>query len=365
MMRFAWALASCAALAATMMAPAAGASADTQPTVSVALPLTAESGLGTVYVELETPQDVNAQGVPQELTDSPVTTATVTGGGTAQISIPVTAAVLAQAPDGLATFEFFTWFGSSEATSTETLPVTAAASATDPPADGTPTAALSAFTQQSQDVTIPPPCEWRADGSAVEESDRIGQMQVSTAPGSEARWTYNTQADSTFGVGVSASATSGYSVDGSFTVTNTIGSSGGFTGGPGFNRYVDGHFYRQRYISDGFCGHLYKAKIVSAVGDSYAGTNKPPTDPYGRCGNDPNGLAAMDANGGFYGSDRGRATDYSGAASIYNLSVSGRTGYTDDIHIDYTNNSSGTEYVCGNGELPHAPIMWSNDSSGH
>jgi hypothetical protein len=73
----------------------------------------------------------------------------------------------------------------------------------------------------------------------------------------------------------------------------------------------------------------------------------------------------MDANGGFYDSDRGRATNYSGAATIYGLSVSGQTGYTNDIHIDYSNNSSGTEYVCGNGQVTHAAILWSNDSSGH
>jgi hypothetical protein len=172
-------------------------------------------------------------------------------------------------------------------------------------------------------------------------------------------------------LGVSGSLTSNYSADGSFTVTNSIGSSGGFTGGAEFNHYVNGHFYVQRYKStqegNGFpvCAHLYKAEYVSSAGDSFAATNKPPTDPYGRCGSDPNGLATMQARTGFYDTDRGRATDFSAAATIFDITVSGRTGYTNDIHIAYTNKSSFTEFVCGNGILPDAPILWSNDSAGN
>ena len=43
-MRFIWAVASYAVLAATIAAPAVGANAAPQPTVSIPLPLTAESG---------------------------------------------------------------------------------------------------------------------------------------------------------------------------------------------------------------------------------------------------------------------------------------------------------------------------------
>jgi hypothetical protein len=72
----------------------------------------------------------------------------------------------------------------------------------------------------------------------------------------------------------------------------------------------------------------------------------------------------MDPNGGHYGADRGHATNYDAAASIYNLTVDGQTGYSDDIHIDYTNHSKLTEYACGNNFLPHAPILWSNNDAG-
>jgi hypothetical protein len=61
--------------------------------------------------------------------------------------------------------------------------------------------------------------------------------------------------------------------------------SGGFSSGPGFNGFVDGHFYRQRYKNVGFCSKKYKTKFVSAVGDSFpapAKAKKPAKDPYGR-----------------------------------------------------------------------------------
>jgi hypothetical protein len=294
------------------------------------------------------------------------------------MGIPVTSAVQAQAQaaDGLATFEFFVWFGSSEATSTETLPVTSAAISADGATgdvgtDGSQAAALSSFASLGETAPASPPaCVWLASGSSVEESNRIGQMQDSTGSGSQVRWTYNTEADSSFGVGVSGSLTSGYSGDGSYSVSNSIGSSGGFPENAGFNEFVDGHFYRQRYASDldsgghPICGHRYKAEFRRSVGDSYPGANAPAKDPYGRCGNDPNGLATMAAHGGFYNADRGHATNYSGAATIFDLSVHGQTGYTGDIHVDYTNNSSLSEYVCGNAELPDAPILWPNNNSG-
>jgi hypothetical protein len=150
------------------------------------------------------------------------------------------------------------------------------------------------------------------------------------------------------------------------------GGSGGFTGGPGFNRFVYGHFYRQRYRSPTFgsppfpvCGHNYKTYYPNAVGDSYPqGKKRPHKDPYGRCTNDPFGLAEMTSRTGHYDSDCGHATDYSAAATIYNLTVSGETGYSNDINIGYHNHSRRTEYVCGNSTPPNAPKLWSNNSQG-
>lgn len=67
---------------------------------------------------------------------------------------------------------------------------------------------------------------------------------------------------------------------------------------------------------------------------------------------------------GHYDSDRGHATDYSAAATIDNLTVSGETGYANDIHIGYHDQSRRTEFVCGNGTLPDAPKLWSNNTQG-
>lgn len=160
-----------------------------------------------------------------------------------------------------------------------------------------------------------------------------------------------------------------YTVDGSFTITQTFSGDGGFTAGPKFNRFVYGHFYRQRYISNTFaghpiCGHNYKAYFPSAVGDSYPqGKKRPAKDPYrGGCLHNPHGFAQMKSGNGHYGADRGHATNYSAAATIFDVTVSGQTGYSDDIHITYMNHSNSTEYVCGNANLPDAPILWSNSS---
>jgi hypothetical protein len=72
----------------------------------------------------------------------------------------------------------------------------------------------------------------------------------------------------------------------------------------------------------------------------------------------------MNPNGGYYDTDRGHATSYGGAASIFGLSVSGQTGYTSNIYVDLVNDSSLREYACGNDYLPDAPILWSNNQNG-
>lgn len=106
---------------------------------------------------------------------------------------------------------------------------------------------------------------------------------------------------------------------------------------------------------------------MSAVGDSFpapAKAKKPAKDPYGRCARDPHGLAAMAPHTGHFDSDRGKAATYSAAATIYDVTVSGSTGYTSDITISYHNNSKRYEYVCGDAQMPNAPKLWSNNSQG-
>ncbi len=91
---------------------------------------------------------------------------------------------------------------------------------------------------------------------------------------------------------------------------------------------------------------------------------RPGRDPYGQCRRDPFGLAEMTPRTGSWGSDRGRATTYSAAATVYDLTVSGQTGYSSHINIKYHNHSRLTEYACGNGVPNSAPKLWSNNSQG-
>jgi len=369
-MRFVLVVGTMSGLAALMLgAPASATAANAPRTIQVAVHLGSAGGPGSVQVDLQVAEHVSGLGIPQKLADDPLATVAVSGAGTRAISVPVTAGVLRHAESGMATYEFFARFGHQEATAMATLPVAPAPGNVAASEAGVPAVVFSPFQTAVRPGKGPPPCIWAANGKPVEESNLIGQMQVSASPGSDAAWDYSTQADSTFGVAVSGQVSKHYKVDGSFTITQTFSGDGGFTAGPGFNRFVYGHFYRQRYISDMFlgkpiCGHNYKTYFPSTVGDSYPhGTRKPSTDPYrGGCAHDPHGLAEMSPRTGHYGADRGRATNYSLAATIYNVTVSGQTGYTNDIHIGYMNHSGLTEYVCGNADLPDSPILWSNNS---
>lgn len=132
-----------------------------------------------------------------------------------------------------------------------------------------PTIMFSPFEKVTQPVPAPPPpCDFVARGKAVEKTNLIGQMQDSSARGSKVTWNYKTQADSTFGIGVSDSPTKHFSESGSFTITNSMGGNGGFPAGPGFNRFVYGHFFRQRYVIAGLnpiCDPLQPATPVTST----------------------------------------------------------------------------------------------------
>jgi hypothetical protein len=356
--------------AALSIAPAASAEVATVKYVPVHIHLGNVSGSGKVIVYLEVAKNLSKLGIPQELDEIPLAAIPVGGTGTLQIKLPVTQQVLASAPSGVADYTFAAWFENSRATSEASVPVAPkpgnAASADE---GSLPTIMFSSFERvpSSQQPRPVFPCRARADGKPVEKTNLIGQMQDSGSKGSQVSWDYAVSADSTFGVGVSDSPTKNYTISGSFSITNSMSGSGGFSAGPGFNRFVYGHFYRQRYKNIGFCTKKYKTEFVSAVGDSFpapARAKKPATNPYGRCSRDPNGLAAMAPHTGHFNSDRAKATTYSAAATIYNLTVSGSTGYSSDITTGYNNHSKRYEYVCGNARMPNAPKLWSNNSQG-
>ena len=355
-------------------APAVAAQHAKDATVSVPIQLAKTPGSGEVFVYLEIPRDPSKLGIPQVLDEVPLTTIVIKSSGSLKIDLPITRQVLAHTSSGLATYVFSAWFGDNRAVSQASVPVA--------PRPGNAAAALAGSMatimfspfEKVTPLSRPDPvmCRLVADGKEVERTNLIGQMQDSEGKGSHVKFVYKTSADSTFGVGASGSPAKNYTVSGSFTITNSMSGSGGVPEGAGFNGFLYGHFYRQLYeqqaAADPICGPHYVSKYVKAVGDAFTKprnkTKTPKKDPYGRCGQDPHGDATMVSHGGTFDSDRAKATTYSAAATIYNLSVSGSTGYTSDIDINYTNNSNREEFVCGNSDMPNAPILWSNNSQG-
>jgi len=167
----------------------------------------------------------------------------------------------------------------------DSLPVAPAAGNVAATVTAMPLLTFSPFQEEATPDFSPPLCEWLANGHVAERWNLIGQMQDSSGKGSVVDWEYKSTADSTFGVGVSGSPAKHYSLDGHFSITNNFGGSGGFSEGPGFDGFVYGHFYRQRYrnlIYDNghpACGHKYKTYYPNAIGDSYPqGKKKPAKD---------------------------------------------------------------------------------------
>ncbi len=207
-----------------------------------------------------------------------------------------------------------------------------------------------------------------ADGSPKEVLTRIGEVHVGGDTGLTMRFVYNNTSDTTLSVGVSTSSDSGaWSADGSYTTTNSLGTSGGFTASKSTRVYADGDMWYQRYHWTGgapLCAK-WTNQVVSAVGDATEGSNSPSGNPYGGCspGVDPLGDAVVSHKMGTFDSDRAVAKGYSGDATVYNFTFSGHTGFTSTIHHDYMyNNPGGSDiYVCGgdSGMMPNSKVIYS------
>ena len=91
--------------------------------IPVDLRLGSAAGSGLVKVDLEIAENFSKLGIPQRLVDEPLTTIALRAAGAQRISVPVTSLVLTHASSGVATYEFFAWFGDHEATAMESLPV--------------------------------------------------------------------------------------------------------------------------------------------------------------------------------------------------------------------------------------------------
>lgn len=208
---------------------------------------------------------------------------------------------------------------------------------------------------------IPPPCHWERDGREVEDTTRINQIHVNQANGLTLRFEYHTQADTTLSVGESETGEKGWTASGSVTVTNSMGSNGGFTVGDGVLFYVDGHMYYQKYAGTYDCPKPFKVQVDHAAGDAFEGDQNPKPNPYGGCygKTDPFGSVELNPHG-YFDSDHSTAAGYDGAATVWGFSFSGHTGFTKDIEENYTNNDSDNQYLCGTTYMPGVPIIYSD-----
>ena len=321
----------------------------------------------------------DAQGAPQTITEVPIETVPMSGGGLQTVQVPVTAAVTADAQSGTANLQLTAVYGDNVAISFTTLAVPGAVGTAARAARPGRTRrvvvelahfhrfrAVGARGKRAAAADSSPPCVWTGSGSLDEHSARIGELHVANVSGASATYTYSVQADSTFGVEVSDSGpTSGYSESGTASVTNSIGGSGGFTGGQGFLWYVVSDFYSETFGSninplngDPACGARYMTQVVQAIGGATQGTNQPPANPYGSCTSDPNGWTQLQPYSGYWGSDYGRSESYSVALTIFGVGLYGDTGFSTNIHIEYHNSGPNWLYVCGNAPLPDAPILY-------
>lgn len=361
----------------------ASGSALTTPTGAFQATLELPSGLhgeGTLRVSVERPEGYDRYGQPTKIIDVPIAVIDLHSGRRQQVVALGRQAISTESVrvGGLVQVDFVATFENKITSSTVSLPVDnpltngrGRSPAGQPGATtsvrvrfGTPLRLRAAALRQAA-VRPNVGCIESQDGR-WEKAVRLGQMQDSSETGSKVKWTYTTHADSVFTVGESSFPASSYSASGTYTVSNAIGTTGGFPEGPGFNRYVDGDMYLVRYFGTPSyaCGWSYRTYFDHSAGDSFPGTYQPPRNPWHRCGADPNGWSKMNPKGGFFNQDHGKAVTYSGVASFFGFTVGGHTGYSSYIHIDYTNNSPLFEYVCGTAEMPDSPVLWSNASNG-
>jgi hypothetical protein len=198
--------------------------------------------------------------------------------------------------------------------------------------------------------------------SNQEQSTRIGELHVANQTGETARYYYENYADSTITAGISASD-SGFTLDGSVSVTNAISTNASQAEGAGVHPYIDSNFlYGNFLVSLGTCGYFYVVMAYDAVGDVFAG-NQAPDNPWGSCSSDPNLGTATVGPGGAYGTHSETAANYGAVASFLGFTFGATTGYSTTIDINWHNAGTVNSYVCGNnGPANSASILYNNPS---
>lgn len=340
---------------------------------------TLPASTATVTVQAQLALNVNSSGVPQQLEEVPVASATITSPA---LSIPVPdSASLQQAElqgHGIVNFDILVTSGTSQTSEFVPAALTASATAanaaqlTVQKAHQVQVPAFPAFHAMSagQEASAIPNnggygCFWSAYGSEYQDRTRIGEAHVANVSGVSDTFWFKTQNDMTISVGLSYNGPgSGYTPDGNITLTNSLSANGSDAYGSGAVNYVNDTTNYQRYqLLTNVGGHPCNQWMVQAVGsdaDVYPGTNTPPVNPWGGCRNDP--LYATLAPGATWERDQSSAEYYSIVAQMFGFTFGGSDGFTQDIEHDYDARGAGeTTYICGNanGEDPtQAPILY-------
>lgn len=199
--------------------------------------------------------------------------------------------------------------------------------------------------------------------SSTEGVTRIGELHVANSSGMTGHYDSSNAADAVVSVGASLTGGSGtFSGDGSISISNSIGSGGGFKNQGAYSWYVNGHLYYGRFQGEGTeCVAPWLLESTSSVGDAFPGTRSAPVNPYGKCGSDPNGHATVAANGGYWGYDYSRAHTYDGSFSWFGFGFSTSNGFTSDVQERWDNNGSPTTLVCGDvNPVQDSRIFWND-----
>jgi hypothetical protein len=375
-----------AAAASSSLSPSAGTArtAATPPVVTLTGSIPALSGgSATLFAEVQLPLDRNAQGFPQQLEDETVASESIIS---SEFSLPVpNSAMLDQAEEsgkGIVNFEIIVLSGTRTTAWGLSVPITATPSTLNLPQVSTETAhviqvpALPAFHVDQRanpdavtrpDGVSPPECDWMEYGGQTDKATRIGEVHVANATGVADTFEFRTENDQTISWGVTATGpTSGWSVGGTESLTNSLRAGGGQTFGPGTVAYVTTTGYYQEYRGigvSGGCDGFDDAFRTDEVGTSDVvdhGSGKPAGNPYqGGCANDPLKTPLQKDSTWYY--NDGQAKTYGDAATAFGFSFSDSDGFTMDVEHSYaTSGDSPTVWLCGvPGDQPtDTPILY-------
>jgi hypothetical protein len=180
----------------------------------------------------------------------------------------------------------------------------------------------------------------------TEDSTRIGELHVANNAAVTGSYAYSGHADSAFSVGLSNDGSS-WLTSGQVSITNTgLGGTVSSTGS--YRQYIDAdyHYSELKWQGTG-CATYYTQQPTSWAGDVFAGPNSPPSNPWGSCSADPNGETVVSAGNSLTVDNQSAAT-YSAAADPFgDYTFSDTTGYSPQVQMSWTNNSSTATYLCG------------------